>query len=103
MTRPARRCGDHGQPGCGAPIVLVRLHDLERPVPGDQRSWIPLEPDWDPDTSSVPPSHATNLSRPPTVARVLRRGEEPWPTERPALTHFAVCPLRTRPTEDPTP
>lgn len=91
-----RRCGDRDRPGCGAPIVLVPVIP-DVPVKGRDRSWIPLEPAYDP-ACGIPPSHALSAGR--TRCRPLARGEEPAPDEHPALTHFATCPLRRRTPEN---
>jgi len=80
------RCRD-----CGAPVVFVVVL-VDEPKAGGANK-LPLEPSYDPDCG-IAPSHAANLSRPPTRCRPLRRGEQPLPDERPALTHFATCPAR---------
>lgn len=93
-----RRCGDNGRPGCGASILLVPvIPDL--PTRGSTRSWIPLDPTYDP-ACGLPPSHALSAGK--TTCRPLSRGESPAPGEHPALTHFATCPLRRPRTTDLT-
>lgn len=89
-----RRCGDNGQPGCGAEIYLVPLIPLDEAVPARLRKFIPLDPG--PVPTDVAPSHARSPGW--DRCRALRRGEEPAPGESPALTHFATCPLRKRAT-----
>lgn len=72
--------------GCGHQVRLVRLL-------GDMptASWVPLEPVFEP-ALGIAPSHALSAGR--RTCRALRRGEQPDPTEHPALIHHAVCPAR---------
>ncbi len=57
-----------------------------------------MDPDYDPATSEIRPSHAMNFAR--TAARACTRGEPPAEHEVPGLTHFATCTAR-RPKEVP--
>lgn len=98
MSRQRRRCGDNGQPGCGADIVLV-LVVPDVPRPGSERRFVPLDPTYDP-ACGVAPSHAVLPGW--TRCRPLARGETASPAEYPALTHFATCPLRRRATPEGT-
>ena len=82
---------------CRAPIVLVQIVP-EVLSAGQRRRRIPLELDYDPanpptvDGRPLAPSHALTAGR--TQCRPLHAGEDLAPNEYPALTHFAVCPVR---------
>ncbi len=82
---------------CDARIVLVQIIP-EVVSAGTRRRRIPLEPLFDPDDPPVldgrpvPASHALTAGR--RQCRPLTRDDEPGPGEYPALTHFAVCPVR---------
>lgn len=89
MSRPVEpngRCDD-----CGAPVrfVLVIPKNL---VAGTHRRRMPIDPDYDPATSTIRPSHAMNFAH--TQARVATADEPPLEHEVPALTHFATCRAR---------
>lgn len=81
------RCQD-----CGARIRLVMVIPavIDRAKP---RRYIPLERDYDPKRSPIPPSHGMNLGR--TVCHPITEAHPLEDHEIPALTHFAVCPART--------
>lgn len=81
-------------PGCGAQIVLV-LCVPEVPTSGRPRKFVPLNPTYDP-ACGIRPSHAVSTGW--TTCRPLPEGEDPGPTESPALIHFATCPHRRKPT-----
>lgn len=100
MSRRTARCEDRVDDagtyhaGCGADIVLVlcipRLVRAGRP-----RRHVPLDATYDP-ACGIPPSHAVSVGR--TTCRPLEPGEDPGPSEDPALIHYATCPHRTRST-----
>lgn len=77
------RCND-----CGARIRLVMVIParIDRKKP---RRYIPLERDYDPRKSPIPPSHGMNLAR--TVCHPITADHPLEDHEIPALTHFAVC------------
>ncbi len=79
---------------CGAPIVLVRIRP-NAPVPGSRRR-IPLDAEFDPATSPVVASHALAPGR--RDCRPITADDPIAPHELPALTHFATCAARRRPT-----
>lgn len=78
---------------CGEPIVLVRVRP-NAPVRG-RRTRIPLEPTFDPAASPVVASHALAPGR--RDCRPITADDPIAPHELPALTHFATCPARRRP------
>ena len=101
MSRPLLTACEHRtdpdgtqHPGCGAPILLVLCIPtvIRR---GTARRHVPLDVVYDP-ACGIPASHALSIGG--TTCRPLLDGEEPGPAEKPALTHFATCPYRTRST-----
>lgn len=79
---------------CGAPIVLVRVRP-NAPVRG-RRTRIPLEASFDPTSSPIAASHALAPGR--RDCRPITADDPIAPHELPALTHFATCAARRRPT-----
>lgn len=79
---------------CGAPIVLVRIRP-NAPVRG-RRTRIPLEASFDPTSSPIAASHALAPGR--RDCRPITADDPIAPHELPALTHFATCAARRRPT-----
>jgi hypothetical protein len=82
---------------CGARVVVV---PVLRSAPVDDRLRdMLLVPAYDPAASPIPPSHA--LARDRAVCHPITAGWPLAPGEIPALTHFAICPARSR-TKTPT-
>lgn len=78
---------------CGRPIVLVMVIPT-RLRAGRPRSYIPLERTFDP-AGPYAPSHALSAGR--TTCHPITTDHPLEQHEHPALTHFAVCPARSRP------
>lgn len=81
---------------CGARIALVLVVPEHPRKSSKKRSYIPLDVEYDDALSPVAPSHALSTGR--TTCRPLTADHPIAPHEHPALTHFATCPARQRPT-----
>ncbi|MEN1976875.1 hypothetical protein [Cellulomonas olei] len=91
--------GQRTRCSCGAEIVLV-LVIPETPRRGaGRRTRVPLDADFDPAVSALPPSHALSLSG--ATCRPITRDHPLLDHENPALTHFATCPSRRTPEATP--
>jgi len=83
--------------GCGAAVVVVPV--LRSTQVYEYLRDMLLVPGYDPARSSIRPSHA--LTRDRAVCHPITAGWPLAPGEIPALTHFAICPARSR-TKTPT-